>query len=89
MYLQTGGSKPTLNCRSHHKKVSDLKGRGSMSRGKLLGAFLADFERFVCTDSGGLSKPVKGREYKLIHTYILYIRVFLSSCCSCFIYWIF
>ena len=31
--------------------------------------FLGDFERFVCTDSGRLSKPVKGREYKLIHTF--------------------
>ena len=37
-----------------------------MSRGKLFGGFLGDFERFVCTDSGRLSKPVKGREYKLI-----------------------
>ena len=35
----SGGSEPTLNCRSHHKEVSDLQGRGSMSRGKLLGGF--------------------------------------------------
>ena len=61
----------TLNCRSHQKEVSHLQGRGSMSRGKLLGGVWGDFERFVfCTDSERLSKPIKGREYKLIHTYI-------------------
>ena len=35
----SGGSESTLNCRSHHKEVSDLQGRGPMSRGKLFGGF--------------------------------------------------
>ena len=59
----SGGSKPTLKCRSHHKEVSDLQGRGSMSLVKLLGGFLGDFERYVYTDSGRLSKPIKERDY--------------------------
>ena len=52
--------------RSHHKEVSDLQGRGSMyAAGQITRGFLGDFERFVCTDSGRLLKPVRGREYKL------------------------
>ena len=65
----SGGSEPSLNSRSHHKEVSDLQGRGYMSRGKLLGGFWVILrDLFVCTYSGRLSKPAKGREYKIIHT---------------------
>ena len=50
----SGGSEPTLNCRSHHKEVSDLQGSGSMSRGKLLEGFwviLRDFFVLILEDS--------------------------------------
>ena len=42
--------------------------------GQITWGFLGDFERFVCTDSdsGRLSNPVKGKEYKLMHTYYLF-----------------
>ena len=45
---------PSLFCRSHHKEVSDLQGRGSMSRGKLLGGFwviLRDLFVLIMEDS--------------------------------------
>ena len=60
----SGGSKPTLNWMSPHNN-----GMPPVA-GQITWGFLGDLERFVCTDSGRLSKPVKGREYKLIHTYI-------------------
>ena len=56
-YLQprlSGGSEPTLNCKSHHKEISDLQGRGSISQAKLLGDFwviLRDLFVLILEDS--------------------------------------
>ena len=48
------GSESTLNCRSYHNEVSDLQGRGSMSRDKLPGGFwviLRDLFLLILEDS--------------------------------------
>ena len=60
----SGASEPTLNCRTHHnKEVSDLQGRGSTSRGKLLGGCFWVILR-------DLFVVILEYSHKLIHTYI-------------------
>ena len=66
----SGGSEPTLTVGPTIKRSVTSREEAPCRGANYLGDFWVIFERFVSTDSGRLSKPIKEREYKLIHTYI-------------------